>query len=67
LVTQLVLGPLLNKSFNEKNVAEFWQYFLNIVYNFAVNLTGFRNVWQNTPCTVCHPAAACLPHWCCWI
>ena len=32
-----------------------------------MNLTGFRNVWQNTPCTVCRPATACLPHWCCWI
>jgi len=24
------------------------------------------SVWQNTPCIVCHPAVACLPHWCCW-
>jgi len=23
-------------------------------------------VWHNTPCTVCHPTKACLPHWCCW-
>ena len=21
---------------------------------------------QNTPCTVCHPAMECIPHWCCW-
>jgi len=25
-----------------------------------VNLAGFRNVWQNTPCTVCHPAITCF-------
>jgi len=25
----LALGPLLSKLFNEKNVAEFWQYFRN--------------------------------------
>ena len=31
-----------------------------------MNLAEFRNVWQNTPSTVCHPAMACLPHWCCW-
>jgi len=29
------------------------------------NLAEFRNVCQNTPCTVCHPAMACLAHWCC--
>ena len=26
----------------------------------------FVIVWQNTPCTVCHPAVDCLPHWRCW-
>ena len=26
----------------------------------------FVIVWQNTPCTLCYPAMACLPHWCCW-
>jgi len=31
-----------------------------------VNLSGFRNVWPITPCPVCCPAMACLPHWCCW-
>jgi len=31
-----------------------------------MNLAGLRNVWQNTPCPICHPAVACLPHWCCW-
>ena len=25
----------------------------------------FVIVWQNTPCTVCNPAMACFPHWCC--
>ena len=39
---------------------------LNIISNLEVNLAGFRNVWRNTPCPVCHPAMACLPHWCCW-
>jgi len=39
---------------------------LNIICNFEVNLAGFRNVLQNTPYPVCHPAMACLPHWCCW-
>jgi len=28
-------------------------------------LAGFRNVWQNTPCPVCHPPMACFSH-CCW-
>jgi len=27
-----------------------------------VNLAGFCNVWQNTPCTICHPAMAYLVH-----
>jgi len=31
-----------------------------------MNLAGFRNCWQNTPCTVCHPAMDCIPHLCCW-
>jgi len=31
----------------------------------AVNLPGFQNFWQYTPCPVCCPAMACLPHWCC--
>jgi len=35
--------------------------------NIMCNLAEFRNFWQNTPCTVCHPAMACfIPHWCCW-
>ena len=26
----------------------------------------FVIVWQNIPCSVCHTAMACLPHWWCW-
>jgi len=29
-------------------------------------LAEFRDVSENTPCTVCHRVMACLPHWCCW-
>jgi len=34
----------------------------------AVNLAGFRNCLAEytVAYTVCHPAMACLPHWCCW-
>jgi len=43
------------------------QYFVNIISNILfVIWQDFAIVWQNTPCTVCHPAMACLPHWCCW-
>jgi len=45
-------------------LAVFCQYYLQYIIS---NLTGFIIVWQNTPCTVCHRAMACLPHWCCWI
>jgi len=52
--------------FNGKNVAEFSQYFVDIVSNILfVIWQDFLIVWQNTPCTVCHPATNCLPHWCC--
>jgi len=46
-------------------LAVFCQYYLyQIICNLAVNLPGFRNVWQYTQCPVCYPAMACLPHWC---
>jgi len=45
---------------------EMLQNFGSIICNLAVNLAGFRDVGQNTPCPVCHPAMACLPYWCCW-
>ena len=59
--------PKYRKPCNEKNVAEFWQYFVDSISNiFFVIWQDFVVVWQNTPCTVCHPAMDCLPHWCCW-
>ena len=66
-VTQLILGPLLIKLFNEKNISKVWQYFVNILCNILfVIWKDFVIVWQNTPCTVYHPAMTCLPHWRCW-
>jgi len=51
----------------KKNVAEFWPYFVNIISNILfVIWQDFVIVWQNTPCTVRHPAVACLTHWCYW-
>jgi len=29
-------------------------------------LQDFVIIWQNTWCTLCHPAMACLPNWCFW-
>jgi len=50
-----------------KRVAEFWKYFVDIIINILfVIWQDFVIVWQNTPCTVCHPVMDCLPHWCCW-
>jgi len=47
--------------FNEKNAAEFWQSFANIIFNILfVIRQDFVILWQNTPCPVCHPVAACL-------
>jgi len=41
--------------------------FVNIISNISfVIWQDFVIVWQNKPCTVCHPTVACLPHWCCW-
>jgi len=37
------------------NLAVFCQLLFVIWQDFAI-------VWQNTPCTVCHPTMACLPH-----
>jgi len=43
-------------------LAVFCQYYLQ----YISNSTGFMIVWQNTPCTMCHRAMVCLPHWCSW-
>jgi len=38
----------------------FCQYYLFVIWqDFVID-------WQNTPCTVYHPAMACIPHRCCW-
>jgi len=37
---------VIKYKFNEKNVAEFWHYFVDIISNILfVSLTGFRNCW----------------------
>jgi len=48
--------------FNEKNVAEFWQYFFNIIGNLAEirNCLAEYTVHSLSPCYG-------LPHWCCWM
>jgi len=56
---------------NEKYVAEFSQYVVDVVFNILFVIwhwicQDFVIVWQNTPCTVYHPAMDCLPHWGCW-
>jgi len=44
-----------------KDVAELWQYFINIICNILfVPWQYFVIIWQTTLCTVCHPAMACL-------
>jgi len=43
------------------------QNFGSILSILFVIWQDFVIVWQNTPCTVCQPAIACLPHCCCWI
>jgi len=49
--------------FYEKNIAENWLYFVNILCNILVVVWQvFVIVWQNTPCTVCHPAMAWLAY-----
>jgi len=42
------------------------QNFVNILVNWQWIWQDYVIVWQITPCTVCHPPMACLPHWCCW-
>jgi len=44
--------------------------FLNNILYIICNLAGFRNVWQKTPCTVCHCHPAyriCVVEQCCQI
>jgi len=50
-----------------KNILQgFWQYFVNIICSVLVEIwQDLAFAWQNTPCTVCHHAMACIPHWCC--
>jgi len=38
----------------------------SILSTLFVIWQDFVIVWQNLPCSVCHTAMACLPHWCCW-
>ena len=47
------------------------QNFGSIIFNILFVIwqwicQDFVIVWQDTPCTVCHPAMDCFPHWCCW-
>ena len=50
----------------KKNVAEFWQYFVDIISHiWFVIWQDFVIVWQNTPCRVYHLAMDCLSHLCC--
>jgi len=42
------------------------QNFVSILVNWQGIWQDFVIVWQTTPCTVCYPPMACLPHRCCW-
>jgi len=62
LSNTISIGSIKVNRFNEK-FCRIWQYFDNIICNILfVIWQYFVIVWQNTSCTVCHPAMACLSH-----
>jgi len=54
-----------------KNMLQKFDIILSILFVilsviWQIILQDFVFVWQKTPCPVCHPAMACLPHWSCF-